>query len=103
MPCITTISVDVDVHVMVYEPSDVSADETVHYEIISTARKSEKGDYVLVRFAKKQRCLYYAGETVQRNSSDDDDDIQTCFLKRTHMRKGASTASFCWSKKDYLS
>ena len=69
VPRITTISVDVGVHTMADEPSDVSADETTKR---CPARQSRKGDYVLVTFAKKQRRSYYAGKIVQFDSSDDD-------------------------------
>ncbi|KAI0226306.1 hypothetical protein LSAT2_023079 [Lamellibrachia satsuma] len=60
--CITTNKVEVDAHALADEPGDVSADETDPHEISSPATKSGKGDYVLVRFAKKQRCSYYAGK-----------------------------------------
>ncbi|KAI0233380.1 hypothetical protein LSAT2_016358, partial [Lamellibrachia satsuma] len=74
---------------MADEPNHVSEDERDHHEIPSLDRKSGKADYVLVGFAQKQRCSYYAGKIVQLDCSDDDD-IQTCFLTRTDMRKDAS-------------
>ena len=50
-------------------------------------------NFVLVKFVRKQRWSYYAGEIVDIDSSDDSE-LQTCFLKRTDMRKGV-TISFC--------
>ena len=48
-------------------------------------------DFVLVKFCKKQRQTYYVGKIVDI----DDDEVETTFLKRCDMRKGAAI-TFTW-------
>ena len=57
--------------------------------------EAKKGDYVLVKFAKKQRATYYCGQILDI----DEDEAQTQFLRRCDLHKGGQT-HFRWPEND---
>ena len=73
--------------------SDEALVELTHKSAIN------KGDFILVKFAKKQRVSYYAGKVMRVDRRDEE--VQTRYLKRNDMRKtGAIT--FGWPATEDL-
>ena len=82
--------------VLTSDPED-SSDEA----LVELTRKSaiNKGDFILVKFAKKQRVSYYAGKVMLVDRRDEE--VQTRYLKRNDMRmSGAIT--FGWPETEDL-
>ena len=58
-----------------------------------------KGDYVLVKFAKKQRVSYYAGKVMRIDKREDE--VQTTYLKHNDMHK-SNTVTLSWQQIEDL-
>ena len=69
--------------------------------LVELTRKSaiNKGDFILVKFAKKQRVSYYAGKVMRVDRRDEE--VQTRYLKRNDMRK-SGTITFAWPETEDL-
>ena len=88
--CFSDAASNSDTDVPTSDPDD-SSDEA----LVELTRKSaiNTGDFVLVKFAKKQRVTYYAGKVMRVDRRDGE--VRTSFLKRNDMRKSGAI-TFGW-------